>query len=163
MNVSSKGFKKWELARTELSVGDRSRLTPVLQVGDVSEIVMVEATAEVIQTEKASVETVVQMQQIRELPLPTRNPLALVGLVPGMRYESTQDGGERATYVQGQGLRNNKTAFLLDGLNSNAPMDEGGTAIPNVDTIAEFNVQTLNFSAESGRNPMQVLVVTKSG
>ncbi|MGH9629637.1 MAG: carboxypeptidase regulatory-like domain-containing protein, partial [Bryobacteraceae bacterium] len=161
--VEAKGFKKWELPSTELTVGDRSRVTPVLQVGEVTETVSVEATASIVQTEKASVETVVQMRQIRELPLPTRNPLALVGLVPGMRWESTQDGGERATYVQGQGLRNNKTAFLLDGLNSNAPMDEGGTAIPNVDTIAEFNVQTLNFSAESGRNPMQVVVVTKSG
>lgn len=163
VSVKAKGFKIWTLGNTVLTVGDRSRVAPVLQVGEVSETVQVEATAEIIQTEKASVETVVQMQQIRELPLPTRNPLALVGLVPGMRYESTQDGGERATFVQGQGLRNNKTAFQLDGLNSNAPMDEGGTAIPNVDTIAEFNVQTLNFSAESGRNPMQVVVVTKSG
>jgi hypothetical protein len=163
ISVRAAGFKKWELSRTELTVGDRSRVSPVLQVGDLTEIVAVEATAEVLQTEKASVETVVQMRQIRELPLATRNPLALVALVPGMRWESTQDGGERATYVQGQGLRNNKTAFLLDGLNSNAPMDEGGTAIPNVDTIAEFNVQTMNFSAESGRNPMQVVVVTKSG
>jgi hypothetical protein len=158
-----KGFKKWELPQTELTVGDRSRITPVVQVGEVTETVSVEATVEIVQTEKASVETVVQMRQIRELPLATRSPLALVGLVPGMRYESTQDGGERATYVQGQGLRNNKAGFLLDGLNSNAPMDEGGTAIPNVDTIAEFNVQTLNFGAESGRNPMQVVVVTKSG
>ncbi|WP_031501055.1 TonB-dependent receptor [Bryobacter aggregatus] len=163
IGVRSKGFKRWELSRTELTVGDRSRLSPVLTVGDVAETVAVEATAEVLQTEKTSVETVVQMRQIRELPLATRNPLALVALVPGMRWESTQDGGERATYIQGQGLRNNKAGFQLDGLNSNAPMDEGGTAIPNVDTIAEFNVQTMNFTAESGRNPMQVLVVTKSG
>lgn len=161
--VRAKGFKRWEIARVELTVGDRSRLAPVLAVGDVAETISVEATAEVLQTEKTSVETVVQMRQIRELPLPTRNPLALVALVPGMRWESTQDGGERATYIQGQGLRSNKAGFQLDGLNSNAPMDEGGTAIPNVDTIAEFNVQTMNFTAESGRNPMQVLVVTKSG
>lgn len=161
--VKANGFKRWELSRTELSVSDRSRLTPVLTLGEVSETVSVEANTELLQTEKGTVETVVQMQQIRELPLPTRNPLALAALVPGMRWESTQNGGERATYIQGQGLRNNKTAFLLDGLNSNAPMDEGGTAIPNVDAIAEFNVQTLNFNAESGRNPTQVIVVIKSG
>jgi len=163
IRVQAPGFKKWALAKADLNVGDRSRLSPVLQVGDVSETVSVQGASELVQTEKATVETVVQMEQIRELPLDTRNPLALVALVPGMRWESTQDGGERATYVQGQGLRNNKTAFQLDGLNSNAPMDEGGTGIPNVDSIAEFNVQTLNFTAESGRDPMQVLVVTKSG
>lgn len=161
--VTAAGFKTWELARTQLAVGERARITPALEVGQASERVTIEASAEVVQTEKATVETVVQMQQIRELPLPTRNPLALVAMVPGMRVDSIQNDGERATFVQGQGLRNNKTGFQLDGVNSNAPMDEGGTAIPNVDTVAEFNVQTLNFTAESGRDPMQVLVVTKSG
>ena len=42
-------------------------------------------------------------------------------------------------------------------------MDEGGFGIPNVDTIAEFNVETSNFSAEHGRNPLQILAVTKAG
>ena len=161
--VSANGFKKWELARVELNVSDRDRISPVLAVGQISETVSVQSTADVLQTEKASVETVVQMQEIRELPLDTRNPLALVAMVPGMRLDSVQNGGERSTYMQGQGLRANKTAFQLDGINSNAPMDEGGTAMPNVDTVAEFNVQATNFSAESGRDPMQVLVVTKSG
>lgn len=161
--VKAKGFKTWELTGSELTVGDRSRLSPVLTVGELSESVTVSAGAELLQTEKSSAETIVQMGQIRELPLPTRNPLALVSMVPGMRYEYTQSGGERGTYVQGQGQRSNKTAFQLDGLISNAPMDEGGTAIPNVDTVAEFSVETLNFSAENGRNPIQVKVATKSG
>src|SRR6185312_9448591 len=144
VSVSGKGFKKWELALAKLNVGDRSRLAPVLEVGQINETVSVNSTAEVLQTENSGLQMVVQMEQIRELPLVTRNPLALVALAPGMRYESTQPGGERATFVQGQGQRNNKTGFQLDGLNSNAPMDEGGTGIPNVDMIAEFNVETLN-------------------
>jgi hypothetical protein len=163
VSVSANGFKKWELARADLNVGDRDRVSPVLQVGQLSETVSVSTTSEVLQTESAATQTVVQMQQIRELPLSNRNPLALVALVPGMRYDRTQTGAERASYVQGQGLRDNKTAFQLDGLNSNAPSDEGGTAIPNVDTVAEFNVETGNFSAESGRDPIQVRVVTKTG
>jgi hypothetical protein len=163
VSVSAKGFKKWRLETTNLNVGDRNRLSPILEVGQLSETVSVSTTSEVLQTESAAMQTVVQMQQIRELPLSNRNPLALVALVPGMRYDRTQTGGERASYVQGQGLRDNKTAFQLDGLNSNAPSDEGGTAIPNVDTVAEFNVETGNFSAESGRDPIQVRVVTKTG
>lgn len=161
--VTAKGFKTWTQSGTELTVGDRRRLSPVLSVGDLAESVSVTADAALLQTEKSSAETVIQVRQIRELPLATRNPLSLVSLVPGMQHWSTQSGGERGTYVQGQGQRNNKTGFLLDGMLSNAPMDEGGTAIPNVDTVAEFSVETLNFSAENGRNPILVKVATKSG
>ncbi|MCL4783791.1 MAG: carboxypeptidase regulatory-like domain-containing protein, partial [Bryobacterales bacterium] len=161
--VKANGFKTWELSGSELTVGDRHRITPVLSVGEVTESVSVEANAGLLQTEKSSAETIVQVRQIKDLPLATRNPLALVSLVPGMQYSYTQSGGERGTYVQGQGQRNNKTAFQLDGLLTNAPMDEGGTAIPNVDTVAEFSVETLNFSAENGRDPIQVRVATRSG
>lgn len=163
VSVKAPGFKRWEVGRVELIVGDRSRLSPVLSVGEVTETISVEDSQEILQTEKGSVETSIQMQSVRELPLPTRNPLSLVAMVPGMRIDNTQDGFERSTYVQGQGQRANKAGFQLDGVNTNAPMDEGGTGIPNVDAIAEVKVQTLNFSAESGRNPMQVMVVTKSG
>src|SRR5262249_14818400 len=38
-----------------------------------------------------------------------------------------------------------------------------GVEIPNVDTISEFNVEASSFSAEHGRNPLQVVLVTKSG
>ena len=162
VSVKANGFKTWQMTDAELTVGDRSRLSPVLTVGEITEAVSVTANAELLQTEKSDVESVVQMQQIRELPLDTRNPLALVSLVPGMRYVSTETGGERGTYVQGQGVRQNKTEFTLDGFISNAPMDEGGTGIPNVDAVAEFSVE-MNFSAENGRDPMQVKVATKSG
>lgn len=162
VTVTAAGFKTWTLTQTNITVGMRSRIAPVLEVGQVTEQVSVEATAEVLQTERSSVETVVQMRQIRELPLSTRNPVVLVNLVPGMRYLSTT-GPERGSTVQGFGTRDNQTQFQLDGLSANAAMDEGGMAIPNVDTIAEFNVQTNSFSAENGRNPIQVLIVTKSG
>jgi hypothetical protein len=158
------GFKRWENPRVELTVGSQVRVAPTLQVGAVGETVTVQGATAAIQTESAAVDTVVQMQQIRELPLDTRNPLALVGLVPGMRFEGMSTGaGMRISYVQGDGLRDNKTNFQLDGVNTNDGSGEGGTAVPNVDAIEEFNVQTLNAGAEAGRDPTQVLVVTKSG
>jgi Carboxypeptidase regulatory-like domain/TonB dependent receptor len=159
------GFKTWILQRTELTIGERKRITPVLQVGEVSDLVTVDARAELLQTEKGSLETIVEQKQIVELPLNGRNPVELVRLVPGMRFGG-QGGPERGITVSGLGNAGGDrgtTEYSVDGLNSNAGMDEGGIAIPNVDTIAEFNVQTVDFSAEYGREPLQVLSVTKSG
>lgn len=150
------------MTRAELTVGERKRLSPVLQVGDVSEQVSVEASVELIQTDKSSVAGVVEQKQIRDLPLNGRNPVQLVSLVPGMRFLG-RGGPERGSTVQGVGGRDDQTEFQLDGLNANAGMDERGMAVPNVDTIAEFSVETSSFSAEHGRNPLQVLMLTKSG
>jgi Carboxypeptidase regulatory-like domain len=162
VNVSFPGFKTWTLEKTELTLGERQRLSPVLEVGEITQKVTVQAQAELIQTEKGSVESIVEQRQIVDLPLNGRNPVELVRLVPGMQFLGL-GGPHRDIVVQGLGNRDDATEFQLDGLNANGGMDEHGAAIPNVDTIAEFNVETSNFSAEHGRNPLQVLAVTKSG
>lgn len=165
VTASLAGFKTWVVEKVELTLGERKRLSPVLAVGQLSEKVTVLAQVEIIQTEKGSLESVVEQKQILDLPLNGRNPVELVRLIPGMRYLG-QGGPERGITVQGLGNRTGDgggTEFQLDGLNANAGMDERGFGIPNVDTIAEFNVETANFSAEHGRNALQVLSVTKSG
>jgi hypothetical protein len=162
VTVSMAGFKTWKVERLVLTVGQRNRISPELEVGNISEEVSVEAGPPLLQTERSSVQTVIEMKQIRELPLSTRNPVVLVNLVPGMRFTGS-GGPERGSTVQGFGMRGNQTEFQLDGLNANAGMDEGGMTIPNVDTIAEFSVETSSFSAENGRNPLQVVMATKAG
>lgn len=160
--VTMSGFKSWQLERVVLTVGERNRVSPTLEVGAITEQVSVTGETPLLQTERSSVQTVVQMEQIRELPLSTRNPVVLVNLVPGMRFTGS-GGPERGSTVQGFGMRSNQTEFQVDGLNANAGMDEGAITIPNVDTIAEFSVETSSFSAENGRNPLQVVMATKSG
>ncbi|MEO8128294.1 MAG: carboxypeptidase-like regulatory domain-containing protein, partial [Bryobacteraceae bacterium] len=167
VSVTFAGFKTWTLERTELTIAERKRVSPILEVGQVSEKVTVEATADLIQTENASTGGVIQQRTIQELPLNGRDVVALTALVPGVRYggksftSSCADGNNSS--VQGLGHRDDQTEFRVDGVASNAVCDEGGTAIPNPDTIAEFRVQTSNFSAENGRNPIQITMVTKSG
>ncbi len=162
VSVSMQGFKSWKLDRVELTVGERKRLAPVLELGKVTEQVSVQSTAPLMQTDTAQTGGIVEQKQILDLPLNGRNPMQLVTLVPGVRFLGTY-GPERGSYIQGLGSREDSTEFQLDGLNINAGMDEGAVGVPNLDTIAEFNVETANFSAEHGRNPMQVLMVTKGG
>jgi len=167
ISVTFTGFKTWTVEGTDLTIAERKRLSPVLEVGQVSERVTVEATTDLIQTENAAAGGVVQARTIQELPLNGRDVVELTELVPGVRYGGRSYTGSCAdgnnSSVQGLGHRDDQTEFKVDGVASNAVCDEGGTAIPNPDMIAEFRVQTSNFSAENGRNPIQITMVTKSG
>ena len=93
--ASFTGFKTWTVDRVELAAGQLLRLTPTLEIGEVTEKVTAEATAELIQTEKGSVKSTIEQKQILDLPLNGRNPVELVRLTPGMRYLGQQGGFER--------------------------------------------------------------------
>ncbi|MEW5978988.1 MAG: TonB-dependent receptor [Acidobacteriota bacterium] len=163
VSVGFTGFKTWTIERTELTVGQRKRVSPVLEVGEISETVSVESQAELVQTEKGSIETIVEEKVIRELPLNGRNPILLVGLVPGMRVTGIKTGLWNSNSVQGLGQRTDQAEFQMDGVSSLEHADKSGIGFPSVETIAEFNVETSNFTAEHGGQPLQVLMATKSG
>ena len=162
VEVTMKGFKTWKMERVDLTVGARERVTVTLQVGSTSQQVSVSAAPALLQTETAQTGTTVQEHSILNLPLNGRNVVNLVELAPGMRYLGVANP-ERGTYVQGLGSQVDQTQFSLNGTNINSAMDEGAITLPDVDSIAEFRVETSSFGAEHGRNPVQVIMATKSG
>ena len=86
VTVTMAHFSAWRLSKVELVAGEHKRISPVLTVGDVKQEVNVEAGAELLQTERASVESAIEQKQIRDLPLNGRDPIQMVSLTPGMRY-----------------------------------------------------------------------------
>lgn len=162
VEASMGGFKTWKLDRVDLTVGARERVTITLQVGNTSQQVSVSAAPALLQTETAQTGTIVQEKNVVDLPLNGRNVVNLVTLAPGMRYLGVANP-ERGTYVQGLGSQVDETQFSLNGTNVNSAMDEGAITLPDVDSIAEFRVETSSFGAEHGRNPVQVVMVSKSG
>src|SRR5438876_1863634 len=136
--VSMPHFTTWRLTQAELVAGEQKRIAPVLSVGDVKQEITVQAGAELLQTERASVETAIEQKQIRDLPLNGRDPIRMVTLAPGMLYLGVS-GNTLNHQVQGLGQHNDATQFSVDGMASNDP------------------------SAENGRQPLQVQMITKSG
>ena len=163
VQVSSPHFAAWQLNSVELTAGEQKRVQPELTVGDVKQQVTVEASAALVQTERASLEETVELKQIRDLPLNGRNPVSLVNLVPGMRFLGVSQANVLGVTVQGLGQHPDATQFSIDGMDANDPSSEAGMAFPNLDAVEQFKVQTNSFSAESGRDPLQVSMITKSG
>lgn len=161
--ITAQGFTTWRLNSTELVAGEQKRLQPTLTPGDVKQEVTVAGGAEVVQTERASVEMSISQQQIRDLPLNGRDPLQMVNLVPGLRYLGVTVAAVQGRQMSGLGQHEDATQFTIDGMSANDPSTETGMGFPNLDAVAEFRVQTSSFSAENGRNPLQVTMITKSG
>jgi hypothetical protein len=82
LSVEAPSFKKTERTGVVLNVDDRLRIDVSLAVGQVTEVVSVEASASAVSTDSATVGDVVDNKKVAELPLNGRNFLQLNLLVP---------------------------------------------------------------------------------
>src|SRR3989441_5542388 len=174
LTVEVKGFKKAIRDNLDLDVGQKARIDFTLEVGAVTESVMVEAGTPLLTTQEASTGGVVENKLISDLPLAARNWDDLLGMVPGVQADrfTEQSGGTANGRTGGanvHGVRSLQNNFVLDGVDNNSiseNVQELTTQIvrPSVDSIQEFKVTTNPYSAENGRSPGSlVTVTTKSG
>ncbi len=173
VEVQLTGFQK-STGKADLEVGQRGRLDFTLSVGTVEQSVIVQASSPIINTEQATLGSVIPQSQVANLPLSIRNWDDLLALVPGVEGDRyTEQGGGtsfgRTGGINVHGARALQNNFLLDGVDNNSiseNVQELTTQVsrPSVDAIQEFKVVTSPYSAEYGRSPgAAVSVSTKSG
>src|SRR5207249_1861354 len=169
------GFRKVERTGVELQVNQRAQIDLDLEVGLVSESLLIEGKAPLLETQSSVLGSVIEEKQVQDLPLNGRNFVQLATLSTGV---SGAGSGMRGTIMSGtrpddlrpgtelfvNGNRENSNNYLYDGIDNNTRLTLVIVVRPNVEAIKEFKVQTNLFSAEQGRNPGgQINVVTKSG
>ncbi|HTF67070.1 MAG TPA: TonB-dependent receptor, partial [Edaphobacter sp.] len=171
IQVEKQGFKRSESDNIIVQVQQTVRLDLALTIGQVSESVVVDASTVTLQSENASVGTVVENKRIVELPLNGRNFLQLVALAPNVTTLSpsagqagARQGGDRASQsISVAGQRTMFDYFSLDGVNNTDPNFNTYVVLPSIDALQEFKVQTGVYPAEFGHNATQINVLTKSG
>ena len=165
------GFKAATSTNIEVQVQQTVRLDFTLQVGQVSESIEVSANAALLQSENATVGTVIENKHIVELPLNGRQYLNLVTLAPNVSnlappsgQTQSRQGGDRANQsISAGGNRIVYDYFSLDGVNNTDPNFNTYIVLPSIDALQEFKVQTGVYPAEFGHNATQINVLTKSG
>jgi hypothetical protein len=178
VETAKAGFQSGRVTGLTLQVGATIRVDIQLKVGNVSESIDVAATAATLQTENATVGSVIDAQKIVDLPLNGRNFIQLAQLIPGAQAGTPgsitvrrgrgsigqADSSFGSTGFSANGSRDTANRFFLDGIEV---MDYDAMTYsfsPSVDSLAEFKVETSNYSAESGGAPGgHVNMLTKRG
>jgi hypothetical protein len=176
--VTMRGFKSVVHDGIELHGQDEIALNYGLQVGSVSESVTVTGGEPLLQSESATVSTVIEQQQIENTPLNGRNVMNLAALTPGVVPQGATSGNPLnnqaaiGNYTNPAGWDNyqiggavtGENLVYVDGAPLNLPTNNWMGFIPTQDAIQEFRVETNNISSEFGEYYGGVLLfTTKSG
>src|SRR5437879_3399991 len=84
VEVEARGFKVARRAGVILQIATSQELDFTLDIGDVTEVVNVEASAPLLETESHATGAVIENRKIVELPLNSRTFYGLAYLVPGV-------------------------------------------------------------------------------
>ncbi|MFN2499434.1 MAG: carboxypeptidase regulatory-like domain-containing protein [Pyrinomonadaceae bacterium] len=167
LTVEMPGFKRHVQEKLTLNVNDRRVLNVVLEPGQVTEVVNVLSDTTIIQ-DSPTQRGLINGDQIRELPLNTRNFVQLALLSAGVSSSNPSQIGSGALSVVQLSINGGRTSainWLVDGARN---VDTGSNltllTTPSIDAIQEFTVLTSNYAPEFGRNGGGVInVVTRSG
>jgi hypothetical protein len=138
----------------------------MLQVGEISGAVTIEAAAPLMQYEHHQVGGLINRNQIEDLPLNGRNFLELAKLEPGVQAPTRASSNRTFVPALGQPVGNSGrgTRVTIDG-GSIMAVGNGGSAMGfSQEVVQEFQVATVNFDLTTGlTNGAAVNVTTRSG
>ena len=156
------GFRKSVNTNVPANAGVVSHIDFKMELGQASQTVEVTGEALPIQTDDSRLSTTISSSQISNLPLNGRNVYDLMQQAPGaVDVDGVLTENGHNTVVNG--LRENFNGFLVNG-SSNKGLSGGPQNTPIEDTVAEFQLLTLNQSAQYGNSAGSITnLVQKSG
>jgi hypothetical protein len=159
LDVHAPGFETSVTDRFTVNVGARQRVDVGLKLGGDTQNVTVSGAASQLETDTSDRGDTIQGTQAVTLPLNGRAYADLSKLVPGVRQSldgTVVANPPRDASYNVNGLTSQYNNFELDGIDNNAYQEanqgfSNEAVIPSPDAVAEFKVETDNYSAEYGR------------
>jgi len=164
VEVEMQGFNKDRHTDIPLGAGTVAQVNVVMQPGNVTETVTIEAAAPVLDTTSGAARTSIDSIFIERLPLNGRDSNEMLKLVPGSVLPLGRAGGPAAaTEYSVNGIRSSSNNFTLDGTDNSDTYNSNSSRLPSPDALQEFTVES-NYSAEFGQGAgVAVTAVTRSG
>jgi len=155
VTVAAPGFKEAKIESFPLEIGQARTINLTLQPGEVKESVTVVDAAPLVTTARADRGTVVENKFLMSIPLNIRNPYLLLANVPGVttgRLAGDNTASQSTTNnFRINGGRGSTSEILIDGAANTGTYNNQVSAMPMLDSIQEFKVNTSPYAAEFGR------------
>ena len=159
------GFVTETRDQVVLLLGQSVTMDFQLKVAGAAESITVSAESPVVAVTHTEVSSVVNQQQIENLPINGRNFISFAVITPGVTTDRTPQQGASATSglsFTGQRARSNN--IMVDGLDNNDQVVGAVRSTFSQEAVREFQVLTNSYSAEFGKATGGVVnIVTKSG
>ncbi len=158
LELEVSGFAPVRRDGVRLSTGEKARIDFELPVGGLQEQVTVVGDAPVVRQTTASLGTVVEHEQVVQLPLNGRLFIMLAAIAPGVALPPN------SVLPRINGGRPRTNEYLFDGISVLQPEPGQLAYYPIIDAIQEFKIESNSPPAEFGRfNGGVVNLTTKSG
>jgi Carboxypeptidase regulatory-like domain/TonB dependent receptor len=156
VEVTAKGFAKLVVDGVVVQVTETATANATLKLGQLTESVLVSATATPVETNSAATGTTIGEHTVSNLPISTGNFFGLLALSSGANTElfDTAALGRGSVTLNVNGQRPTNNNFQIEGVNANdvnLPVLDN-VALPNKESIEEFKTQTSLYDASQGRN-----------
>jgi len=169
VEVETSGFAKKNITNVVLEVAQTKSLEVLMNPASAPETVEVGTTATQLQIADSSLSSVINQDRVETLPLNGRNVMQLTAFAAGITTSAKGTATERqANYGPGfvvGGQRDDSNVVLVDGVEiSGMELNNYPLAIPSVDDVQEFDLQSSNYPAQFGGNSGAIInIATKRG
>ena len=186
--VAANGFKGNTFDDVSVEAETPRNVDVKLATGESAETVTVSADeVPMLQTNDANIQTTIDSETIKRLPVFGADPYELLRTAPGITGDGARNGTGAALFlpngggpggsnsgvfqtenqvqISANGQRQADNNFMIDGVSVNS-LTHGGAAVvsPNQEAIGQMTIVSTSYDASDGRNSgAQIKVVTQSG
>lgn len=170
LTIELSGLKTARVSDFVVGVNETVARNVALEIGTLTEVVEVKSQSELLQVSSAGLGNVIEQKVIRDLPLQGRNFTLLLLLTPGVNPVSTAQGpgqngsseltlgtegnsglpGSAFANASIQGQQNRSKVFYIDGIINTSVRAGTYVALPDIDALQEFKVESQSDKAEFG-------------